>query len=117
MPRVRFPMPRLRRAISAAALGSALTSRALLAAPFVPESDAVVLEELPNPAVGDARELRALRRELARNPRDARLATRLARRYLELGRAESDPRYFGWAEGALRPWAESPEPPSEVLLL
>lgn len=110
-------MRALRRGLVLGALGSALASRALLAAPFVPEDEAVVLEELPAPAAGAAVELRELRRELARHPGDARAATRLARRYLELGRAESDPRYLGWAEGVLRPWAESAEPPAEVLLL
>ena len=117
MPRIPIPARSLRRGLAAAALGSALASRMLLASPFVPGSDAEVLEELPAPAKGSARELRELRRDLLRDPRDARLATRLALHYLELGRAESDPRYFGWAEGVLLPWAESPEPPAEVLLL
>jgi predicted Zn-dependent protease len=85
--------------------------------PWIPERDDRVLAELPAAASGAARALRELRAELARDPRDAEVATRLARRYLELGRAESDPRYSGWAEGVLQPWADDPQPPVEVLVL
>ncbi|HZO08338.1 MAG TPA: hypothetical protein VFC77_03085, partial [Myxococcota bacterium] len=106
----------LRRALLAA-VGAALAVPSAEAAPALPERDDVVLEELPAPAAGAARELRDLRAALARDPRNAALAVRLARRYLELGRAESDPRYFGWAEGCLTPWERSEDPPLEVLLL
>jgi len=106
----------LRRALLTA-VGAALAVPSAEAAPALPERDDVVLEELPAPAAGAARELRDLRAALARDPRNAALAVRLARRYLELGRAESDPRYFGWAEGCLTPWERSEDPPLEVLLL
>jgi tetratricopeptide (TPR) repeat protein len=108
--------PSLRRVVLAS-LGAALAVPSAHAAPGSPDRDDVVLEELPAPAAGAARELREMRAALARDPQNAELAVRLARRYLELGRAESDPRYYGWAEGCLRPWAESEHPPLEVLLL
>ncbi len=75
------------------------------AAPFVPASDAQVLERLPI-APGDpiARELRGLRTELAAQPGNADIASRLASRYFELAMAEGDPRYVGYAEAALAPW-------------
>ena len=75
------------------------------AEPFTPGSDQQVLERLPfapsDPAV---RELRALHGRLANGPNNLPLALRVARGYLELGRITGDPRYSGYAEGALAPW-------------
>jgi Tfp pilus assembly protein PilF len=45
------------------------------------------------------------------------LALDVARRYVTLGTAEGDPRYFGLAQGALRAWWEDPEPPAGVRLV
>lgn len=86
-------------------------------APHIPENDSVVLERLPLKA-GDttSRELRELRNSLAKNPSDPDSAVRLARRYFELASAEGDPRYIGYAEAALRPWAAIVEAPTEVIL-
>lgn len=105
-------------AIAAAlAIAAAPLACAARSAPFVPARDDAVLEELPRPRGGEARELRALRRALAARPRDLGVATRAARRYLELARAEGDPRFLGRAEGALLPWWALAEPPGEVRLL
>lgn len=88
------------------------------AAPFAPADGSEVLERLRDrPLDASARELRALRAELARNPKNLALATRLARRYIEEGRTQGDPRYLGYAQSALGPWWASPEPPDAVLVL
>jgi hypothetical protein len=88
------------------------------AAPFVPESDGQVLERLPfapsDPAV---RELRVLHGQLTNEPDDLPLALRVALGYLELGRITGDPRYSGYAEGALAPWWHLDQVPQEVLLV
>ena len=87
------------------------------AAPFIPETDDQVLERLPlsgNPA---ASELRRMRKQLQEAPENLALALQLANRYLALARAESDPRYLGYAQAALRPWWDLATPPPEVLLL
>jgi hypothetical protein len=89
----------------------------LHATPFVPESDEELLEHLPTVANPLIRELRSLRQQLAREPNNLELATRLARRYIELGRAESDPRYYGYAQGSLKTWWHLAEAPAEVLVL
>src|SRR5262245_56483639 len=85
-----------------------------LGAPYLPKDDAVVLERLPlrraDPA---AAELRQLRAAAAARPEDPVAAATLARRFFELAMAEGDPRYVGYAEAALRPWA-SKEAPAEV---
>jgi Flp pilus assembly protein TadD len=87
------------------------------AAPFLPTDDSQVIERLPTPAVGSKRELRDLRDALTKNPDDRPLAVRLARRYLEIGRTEADPRYYGHAEALLQPWWRLEAPPVDVLLL
>lgn len=63
------------------------------------------------------RELRQLRSALAAQPRDVALAARVAQRYISIGRAEADPRYFGYAQAALAPWWSEVAAPPEVLLL
>jgi len=87
------------------------------AEPFVPTDDLQVVERLPTPATGIKRELRTLRDSLANNPNDLHLAVRLARRYIEIGRTEGDPRYYGYAEAVLQPWWRLAAPPVDVLLL
>ena len=76
-----------------------------------------MLEELPLSVGSVARELREERAALASEPGNLALALKLAARYIELGRAESDPRFLGWAEGVLEPWTALAEPPVSVLLL
>lgn len=89
-----------------------------MAAPFIPKDDAQILEQLRTQAADPVlRELRQLRIRLADNPDDLQLATPLARRYIEYGRAEADPRYYGYAEAVLKPWLNNADPPIAVLLL
>lgn len=96
----------------------AFVSRASWAAPTVPADGSVVLERLrERPLDAAARELRALRRELALAPTDVALATRVARRYIEESRQQADPRFLGYAQAALSPWWSLPQPPIPVLVL
>lgn len=88
------------------------------AAPYLPASDAQVLERLPiSPGDPVSRELKTLRAELAASPGDPQLAGRLASRYFDLAMAEGDPRYVGYAQAALRPWLESPAIPPDLLVV
>jgi hypothetical protein len=88
------------------------------AAPYLPKDDGVVLERLPvRPGDPVARELRSLRAELARDPRDAGAALALAQRYFELASAEGDPRFIGYAEAALKTWWNETEPPPGLLVM
>lgn len=81
---------------------------------FVPADDDQVLEVLPERG-GDTR-LRALREQLRAAPDDPILTLRVVERYIALGRAEADPRYFGRAEAVLAPLARS-NPSAEMLTL
>ena len=91
---------------------------AVFAAPHIPASDDVLLERLSLRAADPkSSQLRELRRQLALQPGDAELAVRLARRYFDEVAAEGDPRYIGYAEAALAPWGNLPEPPAEVRVM
>lgn len=91
-----------------------LLGAALLAAPRVPGDPSLVLERLP--ARPDSA-LRRARDELRRDPANLALALAYARGALEEARRVSDPRYAGFAQGALSPWWTSPRPPEPVLVL
>lgn len=74
------------------------------AAPYTPASDAEVVERLPGRASDPAtRRVESLRKQLAARPDDAGLRIDIARRYFDMAMAQGDPRYAGYATGALAP--------------
>ncbi|ADJ27832.1 tetratricopeptide repeat protein [Nitrosococcus watsonii] len=85
--------------------------------PYIPADDATVVERLPVGQLLEGKKLAALRTRLAVRPNDIRVALKLTRSYIQLGRAESDPRYYGYAQAALTPWWEQSNPPVRVQLL
>lgn len=88
------------------------------AEPFRPRSDSQVLTTVPARASDpQARELARLRAAWRAAPHDVGRATALARRYFEQVAAEGDPRYIGYAESALQPWWQLPDPPADVRVL
>lgn len=110
-------VPMFLRLIAALSCGLACAVGAV-AAPFVPRADAEVLERLPlRPDDPVQREIGALRRQVAADPLKAEAAVALARRYFALALAESDPRYVGYAQAALKPWWSLARPPAGVLVV
>ncbi|HKU86758.1 MAG TPA: tetratricopeptide repeat protein [Casimicrobiaceae bacterium] len=103
--------------LAAVALASALVPALAMAVPFVPASDAVVLESLPEKGDPALAALRRLRRDLAANPQDQALARSVAQRALEAARTLGDPRFLGQAQAALAPWWGVDDIPAPVLLL
>ena len=101
----------------ATAIAWGLYAGPVSAEPFEPAGDGLVLERLSDPADATRRELRELRDELSREPENLDLALGLAQRYIEIGRAELDPRYNGYAEAALEPWWDLAAPPTQVVVL
>jgi tetratricopeptide (TPR) repeat protein len=98
-----------------ACFGVCLTPARLLAAPRLPADPAEVLERLPiRPGDATARELAGLRAAVARAakeaPADPQPATELAGRYYDLAIARGDPRYIGYADAVMAPFARSPVP-------
>lgn len=106
-------LPRFARA----AFALALLAPAAHAAPHIPGRGDEVIERLPLRADPAQQELRRLRARLAVRPNDLALATGIAQRYIQAARADTDPRYLGYAQAALAPWWNSPAPPREVRLL
>jgi len=80
-------------------------------------SDAQVLEHVASRNDPITQELRRLRTQLASAPTSLELATRLSRRYIDLARRKSDPRYLGYAQAALDAWWDREQVPAEVRIL
>lgn len=87
------------------------------AVPYIPTNGAQVIERLPSRSDPALRELKRLRAALAAKPDNLVLALDLARRYINQAREEGDPRYTGYAQAALGPWWNLPQPPVEVRVL
>jgi hypothetical protein len=83
-------------------------------APFVPSDGSQVLERLPPRTGREWQQIASLRAQLAREPRSTSVAAELARRYLELFRAEGEPRLVAYAQSALVPWRDARDPPLEI---
>src|SRR5262245_58018184 len=104
--------------VAGLAMSMAVTAPlAAAAAPRVPTDDAEVIERLPTTTDETTRQIRRMSQDLAQDSTNLELAVRLARRYIEIGRAESDPRYNGYAQAALQNWWSEATPPLEVLVL
>lgn len=86
------------------------------AEPVRPDDDATVLAVVPA-GVGGGSAFRAAERALAAAPDDPALAVAFARTAIEEGRARSDPRLYGRAEAALRPWWAAEDPPEGIRVL
>ncbi|HEV8541504.1 MAG TPA: tetratricopeptide repeat protein [Verrucomicrobiae bacterium] len=74
----------------------------VLAVPYKPASDDVVIEKLPR-SVLDARSYQAARSKLHSNPTNLSVALPLARGYLEIAQRTSDPAFVDYAEGVIQP--------------
>lgn len=78
------------------------------AAPRTPGVDAEVLERLPlRPGDDTLRVLQSLRQALAQMPANPEAASALAQAYFDLAMAKGDPRYIGYAEAVLTPFASA----------
>jgi Tfp pilus assembly protein PilF len=99
------------------ATGVVLLVSTACAAPFVPESDAVVLERLPEKGDPALAQLKRMRAALMANPRDLDIAVPVVERALEAARTLGDPRFLGQAQAALAPWWQADDAPPVAVLL
>lgn len=87
-----------------------------VAAPYVPATDATVLEHVP--ARSELERLAPLRATVAASPADFEAAAALATAYIDLGRRNSDPRFIAYAQATLLRWlAPQAQPPERALVL
>jgi len=99
-------------------LASLLTGNFAAAEPFRPTDAATVLERLPmNRGDERARSLAADRARLAAAPKNPELAMKVASAYYTLAGAEGDPRYIGYADAAMSPWATDANAPTDILYM
>lgn len=89
-------------------LVSCLTIATAIAAdhdqPYIPSSDAVVLERLPSTSDPRVRQFEVLKRKATARPGDVNPAIALANAYLDYGRDTGDARYLGRAQAVIIPW-------------
>ncbi|MEW6156854.1 MAG: hypothetical protein AB1813_05440 [Verrucomicrobiota bacterium] len=91
---------------------------AIQAEPFLPRDKNQVLERTSFSAIDpDAQLIRSLQRELKANPTNESVAAALATKLITRSRRESDPRFLGYAEAALKPWWLSTEVSPAILNL
>jgi Tfp pilus assembly protein PilF len=108
----------LNRLLRLLVLAVVLASSPISAAPYRPTDAAAVLERLPfNKGDERTRALAADRARLAAAPRDPVLAMKVASAYYALAGAEGDPRYIGYAEAALAPWAADQNAPADIFFM
>jgi tetratricopeptide (TPR) repeat protein len=101
----------------AIATGVVLLVSTACATPFVPESDAVVLERLPEKGDPALAQLKQMRAALIANPRDLDIVVPVVERALEAARTLGDPRFLGQAQAALAPWWHADDAPPVAVLL
>jgi tetratricopeptide (TPR) repeat protein len=85
-------------------------------APYVPDSDSEVLQQVPARSDPGVRDMTVLRQALDQAPTSLVAADRLARAYIDFGRELGDAHYAGYAEAVLSPWlAQSPVSPIALI--
>lgn len=98
------------------ALALCMAASAVPATPLNPTRDDDVIEVLP--AVTSSRaEERRLRKQLAQQPRDAKLAIGIAQGYLDQAHELGDPRFVGLAMSAIAGWTDESTMPDAVLMM
>ncbi len=90
------------------ALSSAQESRA-----YIPSSDEDVLEVLPA-RLFNRDQMASVRKKLAADPNNEKLAATVARAYIAAGAKAGDPRFYGYARAAISPWWDSDLPPVAI---
>jgi tetratricopeptide (TPR) repeat protein len=101
-------------AASAGDLG--LAPGAPFRAPYIPSSDAQVLQDVPSAADPAVIDMRRLRRVLDASPQSLRAALDLSAAYIDYGRQIGDAHYAGYAEAAIAPWVSRAAPPADALV-
>jgi tetratricopeptide (TPR) repeat protein len=86
-------------------------------APYVPARDDEILQQVPPASDPAVRQMASLRSRLAADAANLRVATDLARAYVDFGRRVGDAHYAGYAEAVIAPWMAAAEPPPPIIVL
>lgn len=84
---------------------------------YRPAGDDEVLETLPKQLLNDWAKTTTLRRKLASDPQNAKLASQVAAELLSIGNQQGDPRFYGYARAALKPWWQAKTAEASILRL
>jgi len=85
-------------------------------APYLPSSDAEILQDVPSTQDPAVSEMKALRGKLDATPHSLPAAIQLAGAYVDYGRQVGDAHYAGYAEAVVAPWMAQARPPPSVLV-
>jgi Tfp pilus assembly protein PilF len=85
-------------------------------APYLPSSDAEILQDVPSTQDPAVSEMKALRAKLETAPQSLPAAIHLAGAYVDYGRQVGDAHYAGYAEAVVAPWMVQARPPTSVLV-
>jgi Tfp pilus assembly protein PilF len=85
-------------------------------APYLPSSDAEILQDVPSTQDPAVSEMKALRAKLDATPQSLPAAIHLAGAYVDYGRQVGDAHYAGYAEAVVAPWMGQARPPTSVLV-
>jgi Tfp pilus assembly protein PilF len=86
-------------------------------APYLPNANTDMLQQVPATSDPKVREMGTLRLQLNADPTNLRTADQLARVYIDFGRQLGDAHYAGYAEAVIAPWLKAKPPPALVLVL
>ncbi len=96
---------------------SATVSAADRGQPYVPSSDALVLEHLPSTSDPRVRQFEVFKQRIQAKPNDPHAAVALSGAYLNYGRDTGDARYLGRAQAVIAPWTLKHPVPLDVMLV
>jgi Tfp pilus assembly protein PilF len=85
-------------------------------APYLPSSDAEVLQDVPSASDPAVSEMKTLRTRLDAAPQSLPAAIRLAAAYVDYGRQVGDAHYAGYAEAVIAPWLAASRPSASALV-
>jgi Tfp pilus assembly protein PilF len=85
-------------------------------APYLPQSNDEVLQEVPSTADPAVAQMKVLRTALDAAPHSLLAADRLADAYIDYSRQIGDAHFAGYAEAVIAPWVRAPNPPARALV-
>ena len=91
---------------------------ASFAKPFIPINNSQILETLSTTLGAPIlQEVKRLKEQVKKDPNNLTLVLNTGKRFIEIARQESDPRYLGYTESLIKPWIDKDNVPSDILII